>query len=310
MAESPALNPSLQEIGEALRDLARGESEPLSACLKESILDQLNIGPLIRCHYVALSPDGRPRTRELIKIIRRRVIDYVISRERIQKAARLLDQNGSTAQLEALSEEAHSLFTKLNKTGEPGELLLFILAEGYLGLAQAIPKMSLKTDSQMHFHGADGVFLGVRDGLLGVYWGESKFYQNISRALDKSARSLSDLLRYSSETDREFALLANYLDLGKPELEAAIQKYIDIESAEYAQLQMRGLCLVGFDFDGCQGHPLTNEIVEERIAEKVETWSKTWSERIEKHRLVGTPIDLFLLPIESVDNFRTLYQDR
>lgn len=58
----------------------------------------------------------------------------------------------------ALHEEAKRSFTDLALTGEGGEMLLFLLAERLLKLPQILCKMDLKTDTRLHYHGADGVY--------------------------------------------------------------------------------------------------------------------------------------------------------
>ena len=55
-------------------------------------------------------------------------------------------------------------------------MLLFMLAERFLKLPQILCKMALKTDSRLHYHGADGVYAGVtQEGVLKLYWGSRRF---------------------------------------------------------------------------------------------------------------------------------------
>jgi hypothetical protein len=77
----------------------------------------------------------------------------------------------STEAIAELVERAKRSFTDLAKTGEGGEMLLFLLAERFLQLPQILCKMDLKTDSRMHYHGADGVYAGVTSsGTLKLFW--------------------------------------------------------------------------------------------------------------------------------------------
>lgn len=76
-----------------------------------------------------------------------------------------------------MHHEAIGTFTDLSNTGEGGEMLLYLLAERFLKVPQVLCKMDLKTDSHMHYHGADGVYASVNEGgLLKLFWGESKVY--------------------------------------------------------------------------------------------------------------------------------------
>nr|WP_240544038.1 DUF1837 domain-containing protein [Bradyrhizobium canariense] len=86
----------------------------------------------------------------------------------------------STEAVTALVEQARRSFTDLAKTGEGGEMLLFLLSERFLKLPQVLCKMGLKTDSRMHYHGADGVYAGVtHEGLLKLYWASQRSTRNL-----------------------------------------------------------------------------------------------------------------------------------
>lgn len=81
----------------------------------------------------------------LRRFMRNAVADYAISRSQLAKAkARDLKYN-STEAVTALVEQARRSFTDLAKTGEGGEMLLFLLAERFLKLPQILCKMDLKT---------------------------------------------------------------------------------------------------------------------------------------------------------------------
>jgi hypothetical protein len=76
-----------------------------------------------------------------------------------------------------------------------GELLLFLLMERLLGLPQLLAKMSLKTSGNVHVHGSDGVHASLGDdGILDVYWGESKLYKSSSDAFSDCFESIAPLL--------------------------------------------------------------------------------------------------------------------
>ena len=62
---------------------------------------------------------------------------------------------------------------KLERSGEGGELPLYLLLEMLLGLPQLLCKMPLKTSAETHLHGVDGVHGKLLpSGDLALYWGE------------------------------------------------------------------------------------------------------------------------------------------
>lgn len=85
----------------------------------------------------------------------------------------------------------------MDKTGEGGEILLYILTQDILKLPQLISKMSLKTSAKMHYQGADGVHFRYNrtTGNLELYWAEAKMYQNLNAALTNCFDSLKGFYR-------------------------------------------------------------------------------------------------------------------
>jgi hypothetical protein len=151
----------------------------------------------IHCHCLTVDGNGRVQPRRLAEFMRNAVADYAIPRSQLAKAKARDTKYNSTEAVTALVEQARRSFTDLAKTGEGGEMLLFLLAERFLKLPQVLCKMDLKTDSRMHYHGADGVYAGVTpEGVLKHYWGESKIYKDrcVSRhsAAKWISRSLSN----------------------------------------------------------------------------------------------------------------------
>ncbi|WP_306309964.1 HamA C-terminal domain-containing protein [Gluconacetobacter sacchari] len=95
--------------------------------------------------------------------MRNAVTNYAIPRAKMADAKARDERWNSGEAVAALHEEAKRSFTDLALTGEGGEMLLFLLAERFLKLPQILCKMDLKTDTRLHYHGADGVYAGVTD---------------------------------------------------------------------------------------------------------------------------------------------------
>ena len=141
-SEKPAL--SLAELFEAL---LRHTPEALDAYLVamgapvKIIATEANA----RCHILTLDGNGRPRVRDLARKLRHQIVNYCIPRSRIEAAVQHYQQTGSAERMSQLEEQARHLFTDIKKTGEGGEVLLYLLAEGLLGYPQLLCKMPLKT---------------------------------------------------------------------------------------------------------------------------------------------------------------------
>ena len=246
--------------------------------------------------------------------MRNAVADYAIPRSKLADAkARDLKYN-STESVTALVEQARRSFTDLAKTGEGGEMLLFLLAERFLKLPQILCKMDLKTDSRMHYHGADGVYAGItNEGMLKLYWGESKIYNDATTAIRDCLASLAPFLvepeHEGADRERDLILLSDKADLSNPTLTDALKRYFDKNSVKSKRVQYCGVALVGFDaafYPGDQVKAVADEIATAARSE-ISTWQTKIGDRLKSEKLERFEIELFCLPLPSASGFRMAF---
>ncbi|HEF0789302.1 TPA: DUF1837 domain-containing protein, partial [Escherichia coli] len=141
----------------ALENLIRDDGQTLNSYFSEVKVNSLIENTNATCHFHCLNLDGngRPRVDALIQFLNDKVVDYAIPRKKINEAVQYFNETQSTAKITKLANQAKKLFTRLANSGEGGEFILFLFAEQFLRFPQIICKMSLKTSSQMHYHGAD-----------------------------------------------------------------------------------------------------------------------------------------------------------
>ena len=268
----------------------------------------------VHCHCLTVDANGRMQPRRLAEFMRNAVADYAIPRAQLVKAKERDARYNSTEAVAALVEQARRSFTDLAKTGEGGEMLLFLLAERFLKLPQILCKMDLKTDTRMHYHGADGVYAGVTpDGILKLYWGESKLYNDASAAIRACLSSLGPFLvepdHEGAERERDLILLADKADLSKPELTEALKRYFDKNSPLSKRVQYCGVALVGFDapfYPADQVKAVADEIAE-AARTGLESWRAAIGNRLKAEKLEQVEIELFCLPLPSADGFRDAF---
>src|ERR1700722_4435110 len=147
-----------QWLIEAVAELSQREPDSLAPILKEvgAPVTLSGTKASCRCHFVSRDANGQPRVKVLVEALARQVQNYCIPRSRIEEASRYLQRTKSTERFSALEHEARDLFVKADRSGEGGELLLYLLLEVVLALPQLLCKMPLKTSSEMHVHGVDG----------------------------------------------------------------------------------------------------------------------------------------------------------
>ncbi len=268
----------------------------------------------VHCHCLTVDGNGRVQPRRLAELMRNAVADYAIPRSKLADAkARDLKYN-STEAVTALVEQARRSFTDLTKTGEGGEMLLFLLAERFLKLPQILCKMDLKTDGRMHYHGADGVYAGVTDeGILKLYWGESKIYKDAAAAIRDCLASLAPFLiepeHEGAERERDLILLSDKADLNDSTLTEALKRYFDRSSVQSTRVRYCGVALVGFDaeiYPSDDVKAVAAEIATAARAE-LETWRAKIGERLKLEKLDQFEIELFCLPLPSAEGFRAAF---
>lgn len=246
--------------------------------------------------------------------MRNAVANYAIPRSKLDAAKARDIKFNSTEALAELVERAKRSFTDLAKTGEGGEMLLYLLAERFLKLPQILCKMDLKTDSRMHYHGADGVYAGVtEEGILKLYWGESKIYENAADAIRECLRSLAPFLieldHEGAERERDLFLLSDKADLSNPELTEALRKYFDRSSRMSKRVKYCGVALVGFDapFYPKQSDQAVAEEIVKASNVALSGWSAKIGERLKLEKLNQMEIEFLCMPLPSAEGFREAF---
>jgi hypothetical protein len=264
-------------------------------------------------YFLNLDGNGRPRVEDLAYLLRDNIINYAIPRSMFYRAKQALNDTNSSEELLRLEREAKSLFTDIKKTGECGEVLLFLLAERILNLPQLFCKMQMKTSGQVHIHGSDGIHAGVNeDNKLILYWGESKLYKNLSTAINDCFDSLAPFLKEtgpSGKQENELRLLRANIDLHNPDLEAAIKNYLDRHHDDFLKLQFNGLCLVGFDLSLYPSQNKEKTLVQlagEMKSELIK-WKTNISNSLELKNLENFNIHVFCIPFPCVQEFREIF---
>lgn len=278
--------------------------------------DVLIEGHLVRihCHCLTVDGNGHVQPHRLAEFMRNAVVNYAIPRSKLSEAKERDRKYNSIEAVAELVERTKRSFTDLAKTGEGGEMLLFLLAERFLKLPQILCKMDLKTDSRMHYHGADGVYAGVTpEGTLKLYWGESKIYGNANAAIRDCLESLAPFLiepeHEGAERERDLVLLSDKADLSDPVLTEALKKYFDKSSVMSKRVQYCGVALVGFDapyYPKDDAKAVADEIVKASRTELI-GWSKSIGTRLKWEKLDQMEIELFCIPLPSATGFRTAF---
>jgi hypothetical protein len=218
-----------------------------------------------------------------------------------------------------LSERARSLFIKAKKgshrSGEAGEIVLYILNEWLLHAPQIVSKMYLKTNNQMPVYGTDGIHARYDNPTqrLYLYWGESKAHLKIASALSDALDSIKEFI-VQAHDKREIAIVASYLDFDGVDAHSkeAFLRYLDPYSKESNERIVTHSCLLVFEFALPNG--LKPEDAEHKFVELVNAHVKVFIESIKNtiktKGLEPQRFEFFLLPVPSVQDFRDKFQEK
>lgn len=255
----------------------------------------------IQFHYIRFQ-DGVPRTIDFIGQLRNFIPPYCLKRDKLQ--------NITPSRITQLYLEAKAKFVTTNNTGEPGELIVYFLLEGHLKLPKILSKMSLKTNSQMHVHGADGVHLGVEGQDIVLHFGESKLYSTYSAAITKALSSVKEFVSpakqgvYQTQKDFEINIVTDEIDIPESELRNKVLDVLDPYSAARDNLRYSYTCFIGFDMKELAGKCGLEEF-SEKYQEKAKNCYDIVVDKIAKDDVLRSlRWQFFFIPFSSVEDFR------
>jgi hypothetical protein len=173
--------------------------------------------------------------------------------------------------------------------------------------------MSLKTNTRMHIHGADGLHVGVDEqtGKLLLYWGESKIFGDVTSAIRDCLKSLAPMLQDHEASKRDLQLLQRHLDVDNDDLENALKKFLNPDDPAFNSLEFRGLCLVGFDCDAYPKGPSKTELksVVSAITSTLPGWKQHVAKRVTEEKIDAFSMHFLFVPFPSADEFRKLFRE-
>ncbi|MGJ1234159.1 MULTISPECIES: HamA C-terminal domain-containing protein [Sphingobacterium] len=309
-----------QRIEDAINRLLINSKGEIKSRIAE-VVSHVNLtdtSTICHCYCLKVDANNNLRLNDLIDFIDEKILEYAIPKKEIDEAREYLAQTNSTAKIVRLRKKAEGLFTDLEKTGEGGEILLYILVQEFLKIPQLISKMSLKTSGQLHYQGADGIHVNYdgSNSTLNLYWGESKMYSSMNDAMGKCMESLKGFLldpqSSGSVQERDLQLITANIsaNVNDPDLEDALVRYFDKDDDMSNSIVYKGLCFIGFDIGNYPADKIqkTTEVVIDEIKKEIQAWQDTLVKKIKNHNnLELKEIHVFLLPFPSVAEFRRIY---
>ncbi len=230
---------------------------------------------------------------ELQEKAKRRFVDYWKNRKQILEQEKIDDES-------------------VTKSGEGGEELLFLLAEQILDLPQALCKMNFKTSGKMHFHGADGIHIGLTEdnSKLALYYSEVKVYKDVDTAIKKCLESITPLLKREEKEQFELDLLSSNLDIAHNDrLANKLKEYFNPNRIECTELtEIRGLCLIAFDEEKYENFDYEQNA--QNIRPEISDWISKFKKEKINNNIKDVIINVFFIPMTCVETFRETFKKK
>lgn len=308
-------------------DAFLGNFASLSSRIRHLDYDTSGLGDKLnaRCSYIAFK-DGTPTFDEFIDVLYHQIISFCLPKSEIMTAHSSLANAlscGDTVLANQIStrlhERARSLFIKAKKgshrSGEAGEILLFILAEWLLKAPQIVSKMYLKTNNNMPVHGTDGIHARFDDAAknLYLYWGESKAHKSLGGALISAMNSIKDFHDDGGQS-LEIPIVSNFSDFNtaSPEAKEAFIRYLDPYNEEYNNCIVSFACLLVFDFPFDGGGDADKCEADFINAVNIELYKffKSLPQKLSDRKIGHLRFEFFLVPVPSAQEFRDKFQSK
>lgn len=255
--------------------------------LKHINIDSMSIENLF--FYPAIGGNGLPNTDNFINLLNGSIRRFSLSARELARHRQLVLE-GNDIEACVIEARGRDRFVKYaseaaKRSGEIGELTLFIILEAFLSAPKIASKMKLKTSNEMHVHGADAVHATLNsDNLLTLILGESKFRQDRSTGLKDAIESVSNFVASYLKVDKEVELIEGNLDqeILDPNLKSKLIKYFSKFTPESNQTTKTIAILLGYNRKSLYKNLSSITDYNERIQELESRYTKHAIETVEE----------------------------
>lgn len=292
------------------------EKSDLHSCLDTIEHTEIiaGINANMRIHHMRFDGNGRPLIKALAEALYQYIIEYCIS-------CRNRPEQLNARQAAKLTKEARELFRhpvvtndKPDTTGEAGEALLFFLSEAILQAPQVVAKMELKTNHKDEVKGSDGIHMKwhSEDKVVDFYFGESKMYQDVNRAISSALESVNGF--HDNEMYKhEFNMVTKHFKYTDEFVRESVRDLIKFGEPG-PDVRINHACLIGYDWAEYGTNPITE--VQKHITDfrsKLLTdssrLSKILNSKLSAFEKKHLRFEVFFIPFPSVADFRNAFNE-
>ena len=302
-------------------DRLLGNYTKFGARLKHIDYDTKSCGDRVevRSSYISFR-DDKPTFDEFVDAVSDLLITFCLPRKELKEASEITKTGTiqeASIEFQRLSTKARELFMAARKgshrSGEGGEIVLYLLNEWILRAPQIVSKMYLKTNKNMPVFGTDGIHAAFDESnnRLLLYWGESKAHATLEGATSSALKSIKGFLEKAQEK-REIEIVKDHYDLEGLSDAAinAIKEYLNPYSEQSNQRVAIFSCLLMYSSPTDSTLALSESEQIDAFKSATEGFISTIIKDISANGLISTRFEFFLLPVPDVQDFRDKFQSK
>jgi hypothetical protein len=234
VSSSASATPSLSDVIDKLLD--QSPLDDFVSCAQDFSVATPIIPPKLALLYVRFQEDI-PNISSLAEFLSSQAVNYALSRRRREAyiAALKAGKNGDLSVASQVHRAVKSAFIEFrteypSRASEVGEVLAYSVAVSRLNAAQLVAKMSLKTSTNMPVHGLDGIHASVKDGVLNIFFLESKLAGSAASGTADYAESVAGFGGNQKQYLQEYGMVRDLgnLDALGPEDRERLMEYLDV----------------------------------------------------------------------------------
>lgn len=301
-----------KEIQELQKLIA--EKRPITNKKLTSVLDfHRNHNPKnnIACRYILIKNTADSiRERDFLHLIHQHIVMFVLDFSEYSNL-KGLSNNELISRMTDIIRNAKTKFqTKSEKTGEVGELILFLLLEAN-GITQILSKMRLKTSAEMPVFGSDAVHVQAKDDELVFHFGEAKMYENFNGAIDSAINSIESL--DGKQEDLEFDIITKNIDRSKFEkFTDKILDYLNPYSENKENMKRSHPIFIGYNWEILEdltrrGNSSLSDYLKLEYDKSLNDYSNRITQKISSSKAIDKNFEFFVIPFKNVTDFRKMF---
>ena len=296
----------IQELEKIILEKRSITHEKLETVL--NFFETQNLKSNITCQHIHVKNTGDSiRERDFLHLIHQHIVMFVLDFDEYRNMGGLTDNELVTKFTEIITKAKSKFQTKIENTGEVGELILFLLLEAN-GITQIMSKMRIKSNAEMSVFGTDAIHIQSTNDELIFHFGESKMYDVFTSAVDSAVKSIENTS--GKQEDMEFDIISKNIDRSKfGEFTDQILDYLNPYLSNKENMKTSYPILICHNWNILQDLTKRNganlsEYLKKEYEKSSEKYSTKIVTKVTSSKINNKTFNFFVIPFTSVSEFR------